>query len=860
MHPGIFCTQCQAYLGPTAAACSGCGRQRPLCERFTEPGQPFWRAALDSPPRGRPIVTDEAVIIPWGKRGGGGGVVSLSRATGEQQWQIETKNVVEGGMALAGDCLIFGTLGFAGGELRCCRLDGRQDWRAALSGGVWSSPLVEGVRVYVGTDDGKIQCFDLRTGELLPNWSYILPHGRNWLGMVAGALIAVAERGEIHALDPLRAAPLWHSPVRVEGKITSSPAIEKGVAYFGLEGGRVFALNLRDQSLRLLAQGYQSVVATPAWANECLYIGAHDHFLHVLEAGSGKELWSREFPHSISAAPFVGEGIVVVAVNGGEVHVLDAKTGEPVGKFEMGALVRLPSDPLLQEGVIYLGGDDGQFYALPWHLGNYGRAGQLEERRGRLFVAGEFYTTAAYFTSSLDERERLYRQAETCWVREPEWAARLWEGLVRECEAADAYCRAAELQRGRDASLAAEYYYRASRLCWRLDDRLADAERCAKEAAMLGRWPRLRLSPWNVPKMTQGQPGSCTIRLENIGYMDATDIYLNLGGSLLRPVDCKILTPLPKDSYFDITLEIVPTRANNNLRVQADYPIDPSRGRILQVIRDTQIEADAPPHKIKMGDIVGGVVRIIAKNGEPVEIEAGDQVMTSLDIILGEEDAQQQFPWPDYPAGWEIENRKIIAVHEPEKQFTVPAGHWAIFLADERAVEKVAPGRYLRRGFPALRPRPLDGYLPQWKAVLFSSASFRLAHRLGPFTSKEGVHVGVECGLTVQMNDSKPYEMWKNMLDDQAVLYTDQLATWLEQEVAGVLGDWVSKQSEEWLSPGFHKREEIMLALVEEMRQTCARNGLILQDPIWALNFIIPGRERWEATSEARYWLRKRAK
>ena len=805
-------------------------------------------------------MTDEAVIIAWGKRSGRGGVVSLSRATGERQWQIETKNAVEAGVALAGDCLMFGTLGFGVGELRCRRLDGRQVWRAALGGGVWSAPVVEGVRVYVGTGDGKIGCFDLRTGEPLPNWSYTLPHGRNWLGMVDNVLIAVTERGEVHALDPLRAAPLWRQPVRVEGRVASPPAIEKGVAYFGVEGGRVFALNLRDQRLQMLAQGYQSVVATPACYNERLYIGARDHCLHVLEAGAGRELWRREFEHSISAAPFVGAGIVIVAVNGGGVHVLEAETGDPVGMFEMGSQVKLPSDPLLHEGVIYLGGDDGQFYALPWHLGNYTRAGECEEKRGRWYPAGEYYTAAAYFSSALDERERLYRQAEDCWGRlgEPEWAARLWEGLGRECEAAEAYCRAAELQRGRDNALAAEYYYRASRLCWRLDDRQADAERCAVEAARLGKWPRLRLLPQRIPQMTQGRPGLCTIRLVNVGYAEAKEISLNLGGSLLRPVDCKVITPLPVESYFDITLEIVPTRASDNLRVQADYPLDAARQRMLQVTLDTPLEAAPPPHKIKIGDVVGGVVRIRTKNGEPVEIEAGDQVMTSLDIVIGEQAGEEQFPWPAAPAGWEVEPRKIVALHEPEKQFTVPAGCWAIFLADERMIGSVAPGRYVRKDFPELRPRPLEGYLPQWKAVVFSQASFRLAYRLGPFASKEGVRVGVECGLTVQLDDSKLYELWKNIPGDQAALSSDRLAQWLEQEVAGLLGNWVSKQSEAWLSPGFDKREEIMLALVEEMRQTCARNGLILQDPIWALNFIISGRERWDATREARYWMRKR--
>ena len=75
------------------------------------------------------------------------------------------------------------------------------------------------------------------------------------------------------------------------------------------------------------------------------------------------------------------------------------------------------------------------------------------------------------------------------------------------------------------------------------------------------------------PYADVGEPGQITIRAENIGYGPARQLCLDLGGSLVRPVvvDCRVLTPLAAESYFDITLQIVSSKADNTLRVQAEY-------------------------------------------------------------------------------------------------------------------------------------------------------------------------------------------------------------------------------------------------------------------------------------------------
>ncbi len=51
-----FCTQCQTYLSPDAAACPACNAPRPPAEPITAP----WSAALDAPPADPPLALNDS--------------------------------------------------------------------------------------------------------------------------------------------------------------------------------------------------------------------------------------------------------------------------------------------------------------------------------------------------------------------------------------------------------------------------------------------------------------------------------------------------------------------------------------------------------------------------------------------------------------------------------------------------------------------------------------------------------------------------------------------------------------------------------------------------------------------------------
>ena len=636
--PTLFCPRCQTYLGSYTQVCL-CGWERSDHERLPEPGQPLWSARLEGVVHGA-LVAGDLVIFHYGDRNAKGGVCAFHRGTGKRSWSFETSHSVKAGIVHFEACLFFATCGFlgSGAALYCLELDtGQLRWKQPIGAGVWSKPVVEEARLYIAQEDGTIRGFDNRQGAPLSHEYMSLPRGQVWLEKVDHTIIALSRSGQILFLNPQGLNSLWNKPLDVGCEITSAPCKAGKKLFFGGRDGQVIELDISTRKHSVFASGLDRVVAAPAYSRERLFVGAHDHHLHAFDVYTEKAWKSPAFEHSLSSAPFVGDGLVVAGVNQSGVALLDASSGELAWHFPVGKDVKLLSDPVLADGVIYVGTDTGQVLALPWHLGKYKWAAGWLERANRWSEAALFYAVSAHNAISLDVRESLYRNAETCWdaIGQSESAARMWEGLAHEKRAADAYCRAAESRRGRDNRQAAEYYYSASRLYWRVEGMAAQADQCAREAAKLGRWPDIRLKARNNPKMTQGKTGMISFRAENIGYGPARNLFFTLGGSLSKPAECRIATPLQKDSYYEITLEIVPTKATDSLMVEAEYGSDETRQIPFSSQLSMTIEAGPPAHKIKAGDSVMGKLKIVNPNNEPIEVEIGDRVGTEVEIVLG---------------------------------------------------------------------------------------------------------------------------------------------------------------------------------------------------------------------------------
>ena len=390
----LFCQNptCRTYLGAIATICPTCEEERPISALPPEPHKPLWQVMVHGPSRGRTVVARDMVLFAWGDRRGIGGVTALDYSTGEQHWVFQTEHSVEGGVTVAGDQVLFGTLAFlgSGAMLNCLDLmSGEQVWSQPLSGGSWSAPVVEEVRVYVGCDNGQLHCFDIRDGSELSGWPISLEKGRVWLTHADKKLVVLSASGQVYVLEALRSRQLG-TPWKIDVEITSAPLIVGEVLYFGAGEGDLVALNLRDGEAHTLAEELKKVVAAPTYADGALFVGAQDHCLSAIDIETGRRLWKAECGRSISSSPVAAEGMVFVGANDGGIYAFDTHSGERLWRFPVESGAPVMGNPAYYEGDLYIGAEDGSVYALPWHLGQYARAAELLVNQKRFTEAAGF--------------------------------------------------------------------------------------------------------------------------------------------------------------------------------------------------------------------------------------------------------------------------------------------------------------------------------------------------------------------------------------------------------------------------------------------------------------------------------------
>lgn len=136
-------------------------------------------------------------------------------------------------------------------------------------------------------------------------------------------------------------APQWQT--RLGGQIFASPVVTDGVAYIGTTAGTVFAVDIRDGSLRWGSALGHPIYGSALLHDDAIFVASDGGYVHRLERRSGREQWrasiedgrsSREPPHPQSAAwewqaprPLLVAGLLYIGGGDGSVQALDADTG-----------------------------------------------------------------------------------------------------------------------------------------------------------------------------------------------------------------------------------------------------------------------------------------------------------------------------------------------------------------------------------------------------------------------------------------------------------------------------------------------------------------------------------------------------
>jgi len=187
---------------------------------------------------------------------------------------------------------------------------------------VWASPVTNGTDLFVGADNDVFYAVNLNSGSI--GWEYTMDgpiygtaaigvNGNIYVG--ADALYSLTPDGTLRWTNPLDGSQIYGSPV----------ISESGIVYIGTINGNFYAINSQ----------------------------------------TGQTVWSvnLETPiGGISSSALIGDNGIVYIASGYTLYALNSSNGNIMSYVGLGYNVE--SNPVLYDGKIYVGCDDGQFYEI----------------------------------------------------------------------------------------------------------------------------------------------------------------------------------------------------------------------------------------------------------------------------------------------------------------------------------------------------------------------------------------------------------------------------------------------------------------------------------------------------------------
>ena len=305
-----------------------------------------------------------------------GRVFALDPESGRELWSAETGARVVSGPTVAGDRVLVGTLDAEVIALK--RADGKPLWRVPVSSEVLAAPVSEGGLVIVRCVDGKV--FGLAEDSGARRWSFdravppltlrglsvpLVSGGIAFIGMDNGRVAALRlEDGQV-AWEQVVAAASGRSELERIVDVDGDLLVTKDGVYAVSFGGELAAVSLEDGRVawRRPVKSFTGI----ALQDKLLAVSDEDGVVWALDAETGAAAWKQEaLKYRRLSAPVAVGGYFVVADFEGYLHWLSPADGRIVAR------VRAVDDPVTTapielDGLLYVLADDGEVAAVSFN-------------------------------------------------------------------------------------------------------------------------------------------------------------------------------------------------------------------------------------------------------------------------------------------------------------------------------------------------------------------------------------------------------------------------------------------------------------------------------------------------------------
>jgi outer membrane protein assembly factor BamB len=216
--------------------------------------------------------------------------------------------------------------------------------------------------------------------------------------------------GNIYALDAYTGAKIWN--YSTSRGVCSSPTLSGGVLFVGVEDN-VCAFNA---STGLKIWNYSTgglILSSPNIVNGMVYIGSQDGNVYALNASKGAKIWNYTSAGqsnkaavesgfgsgAFESSPAVVNGMVYIGSDDGNVYALNALTGAKIWNYTTSIQPlftwgnQVTSSPAVSDGIVYVGSVGGNVYALNATTG--AKIWNYYTNPSRLYGGGYFYGVQA---------------------------------------------------------------------------------------------------------------------------------------------------------------------------------------------------------------------------------------------------------------------------------------------------------------------------------------------------------------------------------------------------------------------------------------------------------------------------------
>jgi outer membrane protein assembly factor BamB len=307
-----------------------------------------WRTNV-GPARGawlQPAVLENAVFVAAAN-----GTVQRLSPEGATVWRTDTNVTVTGGVGSDGFVVAIGS---ARGDVIALGADGKELWRAQVSGVIQSPPLVGRGLVVVRASDHRITAFDATSGRR--RWTYQRTTPALTLDApaqlaLAGELIAAGfPSGRLVMLNATNGTVRWDVPVaeprgatEVERLVDAvgMPLVVGGDVCAATYQGRVACFEAANGNLRW-ARDFSAGAGVGGDPRRLFAVDAQSNVL-AFSMASGANAWRQDkLLNRDLTTPLALRRAVVVGDFAGYVHFLSPDDGGFLARVPLGAAITVP--------------------------------------------------------------------------------------------------------------------------------------------------------------------------------------------------------------------------------------------------------------------------------------------------------------------------------------------------------------------------------------------------------------------------------------------------------------------------------------------------------------------------------------